>query len=54
VGGGELPPLGGYAFAGPARGPHLWHGIPVTNSPFVSLMVDFVAGEGWLQRVRSL
>jgi len=46
--------MGADAFTGPARKlpPPARHAPPA--HPFVSLMVDFVAGEGWAAAVSAL
>ena len=46
--------MGAYAFTGPARKLPLLHGMLPTAEPFVSLMVDFVAGDGGVAAVRTL
>jgi hypothetical protein len=45
---------GGYAFSSEARNLPLRHGMDTTTQPFVSVMVDFEAGPGWINAVRRL
>ena len=45
---------GGYAFSCEARNLPLLHGMDTTTQPFVSVLVDFEAGPGWINAVHRL